>query len=100
MQIQKEEIRQAILKSALDEFLAKGYLKASMKSIAKEAGVAVGNIYRYFKSKGELFEIVVKPAYDQLIFYINNHDHPDIVPIDRKQQKIIIDDLLEVFLHF
>lgn len=62
-QVLKEEIRQKILKSALNEFIKKGYLNASMKEIAKGSGIAVGNVYNYFKDKEKLFDTLVMPVY-------------------------------------
>lgn len=63
MQYQKEEIRTRILESALEEFAAFGYLGAQMRRIAEGAGVATGNVYRYFESKDEVFEAIVQPVY-------------------------------------
>ncbi|MCX7667930.1 MAG: FGGY family carbohydrate kinase, partial [Atribacterota bacterium] len=47
----KEEIKSAIISSALKEFYEKGFLDASMREIAKNSNVAIGNMYRYFKNK-------------------------------------------------
>lgn len=55
MQTLKEEVRKKILKSARKEFLKHGYNGASMRRIAKSAGYTVGNIYRYYKGKEDLF---------------------------------------------
>ncbi len=53
-----------ILESAKKEFLDKGFLDASLKSICANAGVTTGAIYRRYKGKEELFIDVVKPAID------------------------------------
>lgn len=63
MQYLKEEVRNNILQAALEEFKDKGFLNASMRNIAKNAGVALGNVYRYFKNKSDLFNEIVEPAY-------------------------------------
>lgn len=99
MQVQKEEIRQAIIAAAIHEFKQKDYLKASMKSIATKAGVAVGNIYRYFKSKEDLFDTIVKPAYDKLIHYIHHHDHPEKFPTDELLQDFVVKEQMDAFEH-
>jgi len=65
MQILKEDVRKAILQAALAEFRQYGYKEASMRRIAREAGMTTGNIYRYFTSKDELFDAVVGPVYEQ-----------------------------------
>jgi len=45
-----------------EEFLAKGFEGASLRSIANHAGVTTGAIYGYFSDKGALFESLVEPA--------------------------------------
>ncbi|WP_202709488.1 TetR/AcrR family transcriptional regulator [Sporosalibacterium faouarense] len=66
MQYLKEEVKKAIVKSAIKEFKEKSYTKASMRSIAKNAGVTVGNIYRYFDNKDDLFNFIVDPVWNDL----------------------------------
>ncbi|RKP45474.1 TetR/AcrR family transcriptional regulator [Cohnella endophytica] len=65
MQILKDEIRNKILEAAMREFKREGYAKASMREIAKAAGVTSGNIYRYFANKEQLFDAIVIPVYEQ-----------------------------------
>lgn len=48
-----------INEAALKEFTEKGFKDASLRSIAKEAGVTTGAFYSYYKNKGELFESIV-----------------------------------------
>ena len=55
MQVPKEDIRSRILTVARQQFEKKGYSKASMREMAKLAGIGVGNIYNYFTNKDELF---------------------------------------------
>lgn len=55
VQVKKDEIRQAIEKSAIEIFLEKGYLNTKIKDIAEKANVSVGGIYIYFKNKEDLF---------------------------------------------
>lgn len=56
---QKDDPKQRIIDAALDEFLISGYDKASMRSIAAQAGMTVGNIYLYFTGKEQLFDALV-----------------------------------------
>lgn len=71
----KNEIKEKILKNALDEFLEKGYKNTSMKVIAQESNIAVGNIYNYFKDKEELYSTLVRPV----VFEINElFDEPPV----------------------
>ncbi|AIQ68824.1 TetR/AcrR family transcriptional regulator [Paenibacillus graminis] len=66
MQVLKEEIRRSILQNAQETFLQTGFRNASMKDIAAKAGVAVGNLYRYYPNKQALFDAVTERAYDDL----------------------------------
>lgn len=49
-----------ILLSAKKEFLEKGFRGASLRNIAKQAGVTTGAIYGYFKDKDEIFVQLVQ----------------------------------------
>ncbi len=56
------ETRNKLLKAARKEFIDKGYMNASLRSICKDAGVTTGALYFFFKDKDELFvEVVSKP---------------------------------------
>ncbi|NMM63270.1 TetR/AcrR family transcriptional regulator [Clostridium sp. P21] len=55
VQYKKEDIKEKIDNAALKIFVEKGYEKAKISNIATESNVSVGNIYRYYKSKEEIF---------------------------------------------
>jgi len=61
-QVLKEDVRERILASALQVFAAHGYVGATMTAIAEGAGLGTASLYRYYASKGELFDAVVTPA--------------------------------------
>jgi AcrR family transcriptional regulator len=67
MQVLKQKIRESILEAARREFHAEGYLKASIKKIAKDANVSVGNVYRYYDNKEALFNALLTPVFGKLI---------------------------------
>ena len=52
------ERRKSILRAAVDVFSRKGYHGCRIADVAKEAGVAYGLVYHYFKNKDELLENV------------------------------------------
>jgi AcrR family transcriptional regulator len=52
---QKEERRKAIMEAAADLFLGLDFDEVSLNGIARRAGVAKSNVYRYFASKEEIF---------------------------------------------
>lgn len=49
-----EQTRALILETALRLFRERGYEETTMRAIAEEAGVALGNAYYYFRSKEDL----------------------------------------------
>lgn len=57
-----EQTRRAIVDAAMRLFRGSGYDRTTMRAIATEAGVSVGNAYYYFGSK----EHLVQAFYDQL----------------------------------
>ncbi|HEX2133210.1 MAG TPA: TetR family transcriptional regulator [Actinophytocola sp.] len=57
-----EATRTLIVETALRLFQEHGYAKTTMRAIAKEAGVSVGNAYYYFSSKEQL----VQGFYDRI----------------------------------
>lgn len=66
MQYLKDDVKDNIIKAALEEFSEKGYRDSSMRVIARNAGIVMGNIYRYFENKEELFNCTVGQVYDQI----------------------------------
>ncbi|WP_302269500.1 TetR/AcrR family transcriptional regulator [Nocardioides sp. Arc9.136] len=57
-----EQTRAAIAEAAMRLFRAEGYDRTTMRAIAREAGVSVGNAYYYFGSK----EHLVQAFYDRM----------------------------------
>jgi len=50
--------REAILRAAITVFAHNGYFNSKVADIAKEAGVADGTVYLYFKSKEEILHSI------------------------------------------
>lgn len=66
-QVLKDEVRDKIITAAKKLFVTNDFGKVSMSMIAGEAGIAVGNIYRYFKGKDQLFRYLAKPVASRLM---------------------------------
>lgn len=62
-----DKTKESILVSAKKEFLRAGFRDASLRSIAADAGVTTGSIYRYFSGKDHLFETVILPAEQEFL---------------------------------
>lgn len=60
MQIQKEEIRSKIIKSSQKLFTENGYSGTSLKDIARTSNISKSNIYNYFKTKEEIYNIITR----------------------------------------
>lgn len=58
--------RDNILRAALELFADRGFHDAPMAQLARQANVAVGSIYRYFKDKDSLIHELYKEVDDSL----------------------------------
>ena len=59
--------REAILRSAIKVFAQKGYFNSKVADVAKEAGIADGTVYLYFKSKDEILHSIFDRAMEEFI---------------------------------
>lgn len=50
-----EERKELILEVGIEEFATKGYENANINVIAKNAGISIGLMYKYFSTKEDLF---------------------------------------------
>lgn len=55
VQYKKDDIKEKIDNAALKIFVENGYEKTKISNIATESNVSVGNIYKYYKSKKQIF---------------------------------------------
>ncbi len=63
---QKPGVYDRVLECAKEEFLSKGFLDASLRAIAQEAGTSTCSIYTRFGDKEGLFRAIVEPVVDQV----------------------------------
>ena len=82
MQTQKDEIKERIIAVARQEFIANGVKNTSMQRIASLSGIAVGNIYHYFKSKDHLFRCVIHPLLKAFETYRQNANQSSYASLD------------------
>ena len=69
----KTESHNRIIPAATQEFLEKGYLNASTRSIAARAGITSGGLYRHFKDKEDMFAALVEPALCEFRAWMSRH---------------------------
>src|SRR5262245_40544399 len=56
-----------ILRAAIKVFARKGFFSSKVADIAKEAGIADGTVYLYFKSKDEILHSIFDQAMERFI---------------------------------
>lgn len=59
--------REAILRAGVRVFAAKGFFNSKVADIAREAGIADGTVYLYFKSKDEILHSIFDRAMSDFI---------------------------------
>ncbi|MDA3812374.1 MAG: TetR/AcrR family transcriptional regulator [Spirochaetaceae bacterium] len=59
MQVKKDKVRKSILREAGKLFIENGYENMSMRDLSKNIGMSLGNAYRYFPSKEDIFNEVI-----------------------------------------
>ena len=72
------ETKKKLLESAKKEFLEKGFMNASLRTIAANAGVTTGAMYRHFKDKDAFFCALVDDVIDyvtQMVMLANTENH-------------------------
>ncbi len=85
-----EDTLQNILDCGRDEFLQKGFEGASLRSIAKAAGVTTGAIYGYFPDKKALFDaLVARPAGELLDKYIETQKEFAQRPAEKQAAEMV-----------
>lgn len=70
---QDKETRSKLLQSAREEFMEKGYMKASLRNICRNAGVTTGALYFFFKDKEDLYESLIKETVNGIYQIMQAH---------------------------
>lgn len=64
--------KEAIRKAAIKVMAKEGFYNTKMQSIADEAGIAIGTVYLYFKSKEAILDYIFKIEYEKRLEFIEN----------------------------
>lgn len=80
-----EEKRAAILKGAMEEFLAHTYAGATMDRVAQLSGVSKATIYSHFGDKEALFKAIIQQLADQKPKTILKTLNPELAQRDPAQ---------------
>lgn len=85
MKLVNEKLAADLLESGKQEFLAKGFQGASLRSIAASLGVTTGAIYRYYSDKEALFDALVEgPAQTLVERYRETQQSFSSLPLERQ----------------
>ena len=63
--VKSEQTRRLLIETALRLFSVQGYEQTTMRAIAQDAGVSVGNAYYYFRSKDDLIHELYSSLQDE-----------------------------------
>lgn len=92
MQANELGVKERLLASAKEEFLAHGFKNASLRKICAKAGVTTGALYFFFRNKEELFAAIVeKPLalYEKVIQDAVESDWNDSAVALQNEERII-----------
>lgn len=101
-QILKDHVKSQIVESAIKDIFENGMIGSSMRKIASNANMTVGNLYRYFKNKDELIGFIISPVLNRIskiiLKYTNreinlNEDYIDLSNISIEDVTHILDEL-------
>jgi len=76
----QSETKKRLINSAIKLFSKNGYFNTKVSDIVKDAGVAQGTFYLYFKSKEEMFIYIVQEIVDKIKQQIKIHTKKNLPP--------------------
>lgn len=93
----KEKTKVKILQAAVDLIIEKGFDHASMREIAKNAGVSNPTIYNYFPSKEKLLYAYIEQKHEETREIIQNIENFHTYTL-REQLQTLVETELELYL--
>jgi TetR/AcrR family transcriptional regulator, fatty acid metabolism regulator protein len=82
-----QDRRRTILRAAVEVFARKGYHGCRIADVAREAGVAYGLVYHYFKNKEELLQLVFETGWGGFMTRIRDAAEAT-TPLEQKIHRI------------
>lgn len=84
-----EEKKQRIIRAAIDEFANLGFEAANINKIARKAHISVGSLYKYFKSKEDLFLYVIQLSSDLIEEELRAVNEAPFMSVESKIEKVL-----------
>ncbi len=89
MAMQKSiEKRERILQAGIQTFSENGYSNATIKQVAKKAGVSFGTVFTYFENKEDLFKACVLEPLEEVKTVMFNTPEPSEYPTQQIKEII------------
>ena len=92
-----ERKRASVLFGAEKVFIEQGYSQATMDRVAQTAGVSKRTVYKHFRSKQELFNVVVDGIWTRITAWSVEWMNPNGDP--RTELRAFANEMLEQLLH-
>ncbi len=92
-----ERKRASVLLGAAQVFIEQGYSQATMDRVAQAAGVSKRTVYKHFRSKQELFNVVVDGIWTRITAWSVEWMNPNGEP--RSELRAFANEMLEQLLH-
>ena len=86
-EVRDQDRRKTILRAAVEVFARKGYHGCRIADVAREAGVAYGLVYHYFKNKEELLQLVFEAGWGGFMARIRDAAEAS-APLEQKIRRI------------
>jgi AcrR family transcriptional regulator len=79
----RRDKREAILEAAIQVFARSGYHRARVSDIAREAGIAYGLVYHYFKNKEEILSTIFDERWSSFLDAVDGVGRRDTSTSDK-----------------
>lgn len=89
VQVKKNDVRDAILGSAYELFLAHGYTQTTLSEISRHSGVTVSNVYNYFDSKLGILAAIYEPWFDEHLAALSERVDRENTPRNKIRRLVI-----------
>ncbi|UTC67326.1 MULTISPECIES: TetR/AcrR family transcriptional regulator [unclassified Treponema] len=88
----KEELNTGakILIAAKEEFFEKGFMGASVRSIANRAGLTTGAIYNLFKNKNGIFKALIQNVFEAMMKSLTHNPPPSEIEYNMKTSDLSV----------
>lgn len=96
--MKQHDLKPRIIRAGLKIFSKKGYFKATVDDIAKDAGIAKGTVYLYFKDKPSLYISTIDEHFTGAIRFLEEIQKEELSNTDKLKR--IADEWLDYMLKY